>query len=78
MSTSTLMKSKMSVSHSLIVCVFEQLRGDSPGNGITHGMVSDSVIGPMSIVLLVGPQPWHWALLTWASAQLRLPVSCVP
>src|SRR5262245_47693323 len=77
-STSTFTKSKMSVSQSLIVFVCEQSRDDCPGNGIVHANVSDPVIGPIERVLSVGSHPLHWALLTSASAQLRLPVCSVP
>jgi hypothetical protein len=57
----------------LIVFVPEQSRGDSPGNGIWQGIVSDAVIGPTLNESVVGTQPLHPALLTAAAAQLRSP-----
>jgi hypothetical protein len=62
----------------LIVFVFEQSRGESPGSGIAHGIVSDAVTGPNVSVLSVGSQPLQLALPTAASAQLRFPVCGVP
>src|SRR6516225_6823085 len=58
----------------LIVFVCEQSRGDSPGSGIWHGIVSDAVTGPTVNVLVVGTQPLQPALLTAAAAQ----VSSIP
>src|SRR6266851_1164790 len=77
-SISTLTKSNRFASQSLIDFVFEQSRGESPGNGIAHGIVSDSLIGPNVRVSVVGTQPLQLALLTAAAAQLRLPVFGVP
>ena len=77
-STSTLTKSNRSASQSLIVFVPEQSRGDSPGRGIAHGIVSDCVTGPNINVSFVGSQPLQLALLTAACAQLRLPLCGVP
>src|SRR5262249_19213937 len=64
--------------HRVMFFVFEHVLGDSPGRGIVHGIVSDSLIGPTSVVSVVGTHPLQLACETTTTAQESLPSCGLP
>src|SRR6516164_8592727 len=71
--TSALANESSDALHRVMFFVFEHSLGDSPGSGIVQGIVSDSLIGPTSVVSVVGTHPLQLACETTTTAQERLP-----